>query len=303
MAKLAFLGLGLMGTPIAARLLEAGHDLTVWNRTSGKTRPLVDQGASAASSPADAVAGADAVFTMVATPEALEQVLFGDEGVVGALSPGQRLIDMSTVGPQMIASVAAAPAEPRHPGRRPGPRQRSRSEHRPARDLRRGQSGGLRLRPAAARPARQRAPRGRTGRGRRYQGCRQPDTRRRHHGPRRGPRARRHARDRPYDHAGRPRRLADRTHRPRQARQHRVRHLPAQLQAEPGPQGSSPGRGVHCRIGPGSQARRGVAELARTGGPGRSGRPRLLGGGRDDPGAPTPAGATPAAEPRPPGRS
>jgi 3-hydroxyisobutyrate dehydrogenase-like beta-hydroxyacid dehydrogenase len=106
MAKLAFLGLGLMGSPIAARLIEAGHDLTVWNRTSGKTRPLVDQGASAASSPADAVAGADAVVTMVATPEALEQVLFGDEGVVGALSPGQRLIDMSTVGPQMIASVA-----------------------------------------------------------------------------------------------------------------------------------------------------------------------------------------------------
>jgi 3-hydroxyisobutyrate dehydrogenase-like beta-hydroxyacid dehydrogenase len=106
MAKLAFLGLGLMGTPMAARLLEAGHDLTVWNRTSGKTRPLVDQGASAASSPGDAVAGADAVFTMVATPEALEQVLFGDEGVVGALSPGQRLIDMSTVGPEMIGSVA-----------------------------------------------------------------------------------------------------------------------------------------------------------------------------------------------------
>jgi 3-hydroxyisobutyrate dehydrogenase-like beta-hydroxyacid dehydrogenase len=106
MAKLTFLGLGLMGTPMAARLLEAGHDLTVWNRTSTKTRPLVDQGASAASSPAEAVAGADAVITMVATPQALEQVLFDDDGVLGALSPGQRLIDMSTVGPEMIDSVA-----------------------------------------------------------------------------------------------------------------------------------------------------------------------------------------------------
>jgi 3-hydroxyisobutyrate dehydrogenase-like beta-hydroxyacid dehydrogenase len=106
MAKLAFLGLGLMGTPMATRLLEAGHDLTVWNRTSAKTRPLVDQGASAASSPAEAVAGADAAITMVATPQALEQVLFDDDGVLGALSPGQWLIDMSTVGPEMIGSVA-----------------------------------------------------------------------------------------------------------------------------------------------------------------------------------------------------
>jgi len=56
MAKLAFLGLGQMGTPMATLLLEAGHDLTVWNRTSAKTRPLVDRGASAASSPAEAAA-------------------------------------------------------------------------------------------------------------------------------------------------------------------------------------------------------------------------------------------------------
>jgi hypothetical protein len=89
MAKIAFLGLGLMGTPMAIRLLEAGHDVTVWNRTSAKTGPLVDQGASAASSPAEAVAGADTAITMVATPQALEQVLFADDGVLGGLSPGQ----------------------------------------------------------------------------------------------------------------------------------------------------------------------------------------------------------------------
>jgi 3-hydroxyisobutyrate dehydrogenase-like beta-hydroxyacid dehydrogenase len=106
MAKLAFLGLGLMGTPMATRLLDAGHDLTVWNRTSSKAESLVDQGASAASSPAEAVAGADAVITMLATPQALQQVLFADDGVVGALSAGQWLIDMSTVGPETIRSVA-----------------------------------------------------------------------------------------------------------------------------------------------------------------------------------------------------
>jgi 3-hydroxyisobutyrate dehydrogenase-like beta-hydroxyacid dehydrogenase len=106
MAKLAFLGLGQMGTPMATRLLEAGHDLTVWNRTSAKTRPLVDRGASAAASPAEAVAGADAAITMVATPQALEQVLFGDDGLAGVLQAGQWLIDMSTVGPEAIGSIA-----------------------------------------------------------------------------------------------------------------------------------------------------------------------------------------------------
>lgn len=107
MAKLAFLGLGQMGTPMATRLLGAGHDVTVWNRTSAKTRLLVDRGASAAATPADAVAGVDAVITMVANPEALEEVLFADEdGVVDVLRPGQWLIDMSTVGVDVIRSIA-----------------------------------------------------------------------------------------------------------------------------------------------------------------------------------------------------
>ena len=88
MARLAFLGLGLMGTPMATRLLGAGHDLTAWNRTSARTGVLVDQGASAAPSPAEAVAGADAVTTMLATPQALQQVLLAPDGVAGALAPG-----------------------------------------------------------------------------------------------------------------------------------------------------------------------------------------------------------------------
>ena len=105
MAKLAFLGLGQMGTPMAGRLLAAGHDVTVWNRTSSKTEPLVDQGASAATSPAGAVPGADVVITMLADPLALEQILFAVDGVAGALGAGQVLIDMSTVGPDTIRSV------------------------------------------------------------------------------------------------------------------------------------------------------------------------------------------------------
>jgi 3-hydroxyisobutyrate dehydrogenase-like beta-hydroxyacid dehydrogenase len=112
MARLAFLGLGQMGTPMATRLLEAGHNLTVWNRTTAKSQPLVEQGATAAASPADAVAGVDAVFTMLATPQALEQVLLAADGVVGGLSPGQWLIDMSTVGPDTIRSLR--PRLPEH---------------------------------------------------------------------------------------------------------------------------------------------------------------------------------------------
>jgi 3-hydroxyisobutyrate dehydrogenase-like beta-hydroxyacid dehydrogenase len=103
MAKLAFLGLGLMGTPMATRLLEAGHDVTVWDRTAARTAPLVERGAQAADTPAVATAGADVVFTMLANPAALDQVL-SDE-LLGTLRPGQVLIDMSTVGPAEIRSL------------------------------------------------------------------------------------------------------------------------------------------------------------------------------------------------------
>src|SRR3954470_19634441 len=105
MAKIAFLGLGLMGKPMAARLLHAGHDLTVWNRTPEKTKPLVDEGAATAPTPAKAAAGAEVVITMLATPEALEQVVFGDDGLAQSLQPGQIFIEMSTVGPQTIRKI------------------------------------------------------------------------------------------------------------------------------------------------------------------------------------------------------
>src|SRR2546421_9480933 len=85
MAKLAFVGLGLMGTPMAVRLLQAGHDLPVWNRTPGKTGPLADRGASLGSTPAQAAAGVDAVLTMVAHPEALEQLVLGADRPAAAL--------------------------------------------------------------------------------------------------------------------------------------------------------------------------------------------------------------------------
>src|SRR2546423_932896 len=96
MAKIAFLGLGQMGAPMATRLLQAGHHVTVWDRTPERAIPLVEQGAAGAASPADAAAGV-----------ALEQVVFGDEGLALALGPGQVFIDMSTVGPRTVGEVRA----------------------------------------------------------------------------------------------------------------------------------------------------------------------------------------------------
>jgi 3-hydroxyisobutyrate dehydrogenase-like beta-hydroxyacid dehydrogenase len=107
MAKIAFLGLGQMGAPMATRLLQAGHELTVWNRTPDRARPLAAGGATVAGSPAEAGAGAAFAITMVATPEALKDVVLGEHGLVRALGPGQVYIDMSTVGPHTVRSIAA----------------------------------------------------------------------------------------------------------------------------------------------------------------------------------------------------
>jgi 3-hydroxyisobutyrate dehydrogenase-like beta-hydroxyacid dehydrogenase len=105
--KIAFLGLGNMGTPMANRLLAAGHDVTVWNRTARRTEQLANAGARVALTPAAAAAGVEFAITMVATPDALHDVLFGTEGLASGLSSGQMLIDMSTVGPDAFRSAAA----------------------------------------------------------------------------------------------------------------------------------------------------------------------------------------------------
>jgi len=105
MSAIAVLGLGAMGRAIAARLLDAGHDLRVWNRTSGKDDELVAFGARHAGTPADAVRDVEVVITMVTDPPALEAVLFGPDGAASAISQTATLIEMSTVGPTAIASV------------------------------------------------------------------------------------------------------------------------------------------------------------------------------------------------------
>jgi 3-hydroxyisobutyrate dehydrogenase-like beta-hydroxyacid dehydrogenase len=85
--RIGFLGLGKMGTPMALRLIGAGHELAVWNRTEGRTEPLLREGAIAAATPAEAELGADAVITMLFDDAAHEEVLFGGNGLLDAFSP------------------------------------------------------------------------------------------------------------------------------------------------------------------------------------------------------------------------
>lgn len=101
--KIAFLGLGGMGAPMARHLLSRGHGLTVWNRTPEKARPLARAGATVAASPDGAVRDADLVITMLADPAALRVVA---EGVLPALRPGVHWIDTSTVGPDAVRELA-----------------------------------------------------------------------------------------------------------------------------------------------------------------------------------------------------
>jgi 3-hydroxyisobutyrate dehydrogenase-like beta-hydroxyacid dehydrogenase len=95
--KVGFLGLGKMGTPMALRLQAAGHELSVWNRREGRTKPLIHEGAIAAATPAEAELGADAVITMLFDDAAYEEVLFGANGLADALSPGALHISCSTI--------------------------------------------------------------------------------------------------------------------------------------------------------------------------------------------------------------
>jgi 3-hydroxyisobutyrate dehydrogenase-like beta-hydroxyacid dehydrogenase len=95
--RIGFLGLGKMGTAMALRLVAAGHELSVWNRSEGRTKPLIREGAIAAATPAEAELGADAVVTMLFDDAAHEEVLFGANGLLDALSPGSLHIACSTI--------------------------------------------------------------------------------------------------------------------------------------------------------------------------------------------------------------
>lgn len=111
MAKIGFLGLGMMGSGMAACLVRAGHEVTVWNRSPEKAEALVAAGAIAAASPAEAARGAEAVFAMIADDPASDVCWFGETGAMDALQPGGFVIECSTVSHGQSRKLAEAAAE------------------------------------------------------------------------------------------------------------------------------------------------------------------------------------------------
>ncbi len=95
--KIGFLGLGNMGTPMALRLLAAGYELSVWNRSEERTKPLIHEGAIAAATPAEAELGSEAVITMLLDDAAYEEVFFGVYRLIDVLSPGVLHIACGTI--------------------------------------------------------------------------------------------------------------------------------------------------------------------------------------------------------------
>jgi 3-hydroxyisobutyrate dehydrogenase-like beta-hydroxyacid dehydrogenase len=109
--KLAFIGLGRMGSGMARNLLRAGHTVAVYNRTREKAEALTADGARIATSPADACHQVDAVFTMLSDDAAVEHVVFGDGAVGAALPKGAAHISSSTISTAMARKLAPAHAQ------------------------------------------------------------------------------------------------------------------------------------------------------------------------------------------------
>jgi 3-hydroxyisobutyrate dehydrogenase len=104
---IGFLGVGLMGSPMARHLLSAGFRLRVWNRSRSKLNALIESGATAASTPADAADGADVLCLCVTDKSAVENVLFGAGGAAEAARMPPLVVDFSTIGPTATVALAA----------------------------------------------------------------------------------------------------------------------------------------------------------------------------------------------------
>ncbi len=108
--KLGYIGMGTMGLPMAANLIAAGHDVTVYNRTAARTEQLVEQGAARAETATDLAAAMDVTMLCLATPAVCEEVLLGTGGVIAAMPEGALLIDFSSNGPDTAERCDGAAA-------------------------------------------------------------------------------------------------------------------------------------------------------------------------------------------------
>jgi 2-hydroxy-3-oxopropionate reductase len=110
-ATIGFIGLGVMGAPMARNLLAAGHEVLAWNRSPEPLAALVEAGARGADSTAAVAAEADLLITIVSDDAALREVLGGEDGALAAMRPGTLVVDMSTVSPALARELAASAAE------------------------------------------------------------------------------------------------------------------------------------------------------------------------------------------------
>ena len=105
--KIGFIGLGLIGKPMSRNLIKAGHDVTVWNRSSWRLSDLVAAGANAATSPRQVAAESEVTITMVSDSPDVEEVVLGKDDVRDGAASGSVVIDMSTISPSVTRTISA----------------------------------------------------------------------------------------------------------------------------------------------------------------------------------------------------
>lgn len=109
--NLGFIGTGVMGAAMAKHLINAGHNLTVYNRTKSKTDELVSFGASWADTPQEVAQKSEIVFSMVGFPKDVEEIYFGETGIFSGVQPGSILIDMTTSQPSLAIKISEEAAK------------------------------------------------------------------------------------------------------------------------------------------------------------------------------------------------
>ena len=103
---IGFIGLGIMGLPMAKNLMKSNFDLIVYNRTQSKTKELSEIGARVAKNPQDVAENAKCIITMLTDSPDVEQIILGEKGVINGIQPGSIVIDMSTISPSVTRNIA-----------------------------------------------------------------------------------------------------------------------------------------------------------------------------------------------------
>lgn len=105
--RIGFIGLGEIGEPMATRVADAGYAMRVYNRTASKAAPFAARGIDVAASAADVARGSDIIFLCITNADAIEQLVFGPEGIAAGARPGQLVVDLSTIHPYATRALAA----------------------------------------------------------------------------------------------------------------------------------------------------------------------------------------------------